>query len=245
MAGSESIISTVVYAFQQSDPVARTVVFILLILSGYAWTVMLEKGLALRNLRRRNNRFHEDFISLKNAQQMNWLIRQHSGPLAEVADTGRAERLEQVGVSIRRANQTAQVPELAETPTEGQAESVRDRMARHISRHIRPLEDRLNVLGTIVSISPFLGLLGTVWGVMRAFTGMAVAGSTDIQVMAPGVSGALLTTVVGLLVAIPAVVGYNLLTQAVQQQVREMDDFVEDFMYLLRNTSETTTVGNE
>ena len=78
--------------------------------------------------------------------------------------------------------------------------------------------------------APFFGLLGTVWGVMGSFAGMAEKGSANIAAIAPGISGALLTTVAGLLVAIPSLIGFNLLANKVRKIVNEMDGFVDNFM---------------
>ena len=87
---------------------------------------------------------------------------------------------------------------------------------------------------TAVSISPFLGLFGTVWGIMLAFTEMAMAGKPDIQTLAPGVSGALLTTVLGLLVAIPSLIGYNAIAFYIKQLTVYMDNQVEEFANKLK-----------
>ena len=97
----------------------------------------------------------------------------------------------------------------------------------------------MGLLGTIVSISPFLGLLGTVWGVMLAFIGMAQKGRPDIGVIAPGVSGALLTTVVGLVVAIPSVIGNNFILSDVEKTTVEMGNFVENFIALVKLEEKT------
>jgi len=118
---------------------------------------------------------------------------------------------------------------------------VRSSLERAVSVKIDVLENRLGLLGTTVTVSPFLGLLGTVWGVMMAFAGMAQAGRPDIGAMAPGVSGALLTTVVGLVVAIPSVIGFNLLTSSTKQTITDMDNFVDDFVSLLRLRSSQIT----
>ena len=85
-------------------------------------------------------------------------------------------------------------------------------MESQISKEITSLESGVSFLATVVSVCPFLGLFGTVWGVMLSFVGMAQAGSADIAAMAPGIASALLTTVVGLVVAIPSVIGYNMIT---------------------------------
>jgi hypothetical protein len=89
--------------------------------------------------------------------------------------------------------------------------SVRSAMEREVGEQALRLEDRMTVLATAVSGAPFLGLLGTVWGVMDTFSGIAIANHASLAAMAPGVSGALITTVTGLLVAIPAMFGYNYL----------------------------------
>jgi biopolymer transport protein ExbB/TolQ len=86
-----------------------------------------------------------------------------------------------------------------------------------------------------VSASPFLGLLGTVWGVMEAFGGMAASGSAMLSAVAPGISGALLTTVVGLLVALPSAIGYNLLTNKIRRISVQMDNFAQEFISETQN----------
>ena len=101
-------------------------------------------------------------------------------------------------------------------------------MEESVSDQIVILEDKLILLMTAVSISPFLGLFGTVWGIMLAFTEMAIQGKPDVATLAPGISGALLTTVLGLVVAIPSLVGYNYITFYIKQITVFMDNFVEE-----------------
>ena len=99
--------------------------------------------------------------------------------------------------------------------------------ARSAKRHSE-LESQMILLATAVSGSPFLGLLGTVWGVMDTFTDVAVAGSPNLATMAPGVSGALITTVTALCVAIPAMFGYNFLVTSIRGMIVEMDNFAAE-----------------
>jgi biopolymer transport protein TolQ len=87
----------------------------------------------------------------------------------------------------------------------------------------------MGLLATAVTAAPFLGLLGTVWGVMDAFKAMAASGTVTLSEVAPGISGALLTTVVGLLVALPSLIGYNLLTNQMKRICLAMDNFAEEF----------------
>ena len=106
--------------------------------------------------------------------------------------------------------------------------SVRAAMERAVGEESLKLESNLILLATAVSGAPFLGLLGTVWGVMDAFSGIAMAGQASLAAMAPGVSGALITTVVGLLVAIPAMFGYNFLTTSIRSQNIQMENFAAE-----------------
>ena len=111
---------------------------------------------------------------------------------------------------------------------------VRASLEQAVADQILELERKMIFLATAITISPFLGLFGTVWGIMLAFTDLAIMGKADIQTLAPGVSGALLTTVLGLLVAIPSVVGYNIITSLIKATIVQMDNFVEEFLVKLK-----------
>ena len=118
----------------------------------------------------------------------------------------------------------------SERLTSEELDAIRTVLERAVSEQILELEHKIGVLATAVSVSPFFGLFGTVWGVMMAFCGVAQKGKADIGALAPGVSGALLTTVVGLAVAIPSLIGYNLLAVTIRKITIYMDNFVEEFM---------------
>jgi biopolymer transport protein ExbB/TolQ len=106
--------------------------------------------------------------------------------------------------------------------------SARSAMERTVGEEMLKLESQLILLATAVSGAPFLGLLGTVWGVMDAFSGIAMAGRADLAAMAPGVSGSLITTVIALLVAIPAMFGYNFLVTTLKSMTVEMENFAAE-----------------
>ncbi len=109
-----------------------------------------------------------------------------------------------------------------------QMRGVQSAMERAVGESSLRLESRMILLATAVSGAPFLGLLGTVWGVMDTFSGVAAAGSANLAAMAPGVSAALITTVTGLLVAIPAMFGYNFLVTSIRGMILEMDNFAAE-----------------
>jgi biopolymer transport protein ExbB/TolQ len=105
---------------------------------------------------------------------------------------------------------------------------VQTAMERAVGENALRLESQMILLATAVSGAPFLGLLGTVWGVMDTFSGVATSGSANLTAMAPGVSAALITTVTGLLVAIPAMFGYNFLVTTIRGMIVELDNFAAE-----------------
>lgn len=109
-----------------------------------------------------------------------------------------------------------------------QMRAVSSAMERAVGENALKLESQMILLATAVSGAPFLGLLGTVWGVMDTFSGVAEAGSANLAAMAPGVSAALITTVTGLLVAIPAMFGYNFLVTSIKSMIVQMDNFAAE-----------------
>jgi len=118
--------------------------------------------------------------------------------------------------------------EIAERITPAQMRVVTTAMERAVGESALRLEGQMILLATAVSGAPFLGLLGTVWGVMDTFSGVAIAGSANLTAMAPGVSGALITTVTGLLVAIPAMFGYNFLVTSIRSLIVQNDNFAAE-----------------
>ena len=116
-----------------------------------------------------------------------------------------------------------------------QMRSVTAAMERAVGESALNLESKMIILSTAVSGAPFVGLLGTVWGVMDAFGGIAASGSASLAAMAPGVSGALITTVTGLLVAIPAMFGLNFLVTSVQAMIVYCDNFAAELSSALEH----------
>ena len=150
-------------------------------------------------------------------------MRRLSGPYAEILRDA-ASALEQSG-----AQNAASADDKNSAMT-----FVDNALQRSLSRQLMKYESRMILLGTVISGAPFLGLLGTVWGVMDSFGSMSAQASVTLQQLAPGVAGALLTTVAGLCVAIPAVIGYNYLTS----QSRELMTDTENFASLLSDIIE-------
>ena len=112
--------------------------------------------------------------------------------------------------------------------SDDELEVMRSAMNLAVEDQLVILEKRTMILATAVSGSPFLGLFGTVWGITVAFTQLAQAGKADVQTLAPGVSGALLTTVIALLVALPSMVGSNIITSYIKNFTVHLDNFVDE-----------------
>lgn len=200
--------------FGQSNFAGKVIILILIAFSIVAWTLMLGKHMDLSKLRSQNLRYERalskeaHLIALdperpgKGAGPYYNIVREALEAFhrygGDFADTHRS--------SLRMGH-------------------VENALQRSVAEQIIRYESKMVMLGSIVTGAPFLGLLGTVWGVMDAFGGMAGAGSASLQALAPGVSGALLTTVAGLIVAIPSVFGYNYLLQNTKIAVVELENF--------------------
>ncbi len=219
-----------VFAFGKSDIVGQVIVVLLFFGSILTWTIMVEKALGLRRAKRSSLDFIRMFRDENNILKLLVRAEKNKGPVANVYQHGAAELLEFYEVTAEFADQygSSKYPEKKLSTAE--IETVRSSIERAVADQILQIEDKIGLLATAVSVAPFFGLFGTVWGVMVAFCGMASQGRADISAIAPGVSGALLTTVVGLLVAIPSLIGYNLLTNTIRQITVYMDNFVEEFM---------------
>ncbi|MDD5697447.1 MAG: MotA/TolQ/ExbB proton channel family protein [Victivallaceae bacterium] len=219
------------YAFSHSDIVGQAIVVLLLFGSILTWTIMLDKGLALH----RAIKLSEYLIAItRDCRTIFSLYRDakdNPSPIAQVYMAGIGKLMEFKSLSpeqaaIMQTQRTAPQVKL----THAQIDAIQTALEREVADQIMILEKRIGVLGTAVSVSPFFGLFGTVWGIMIAFTGIASKGNANIDALAPGVSGALLTTVVGLVVAIPSLIGYNLLTVTIRKLTVYMDNFTEEFI---------------
>ncbi len=198
--------------FLLSNWAGKGIIVLLGIGSIVAWTVMIAKGVELARVRSANLRLEK---SIQRGQPLIDLdlttLQSRKSPYATlvVAAVQAFFRWEQTGTndSKKRLNQ------------------VENALQRVISRETVAYEAKMVMLATIVTGAPFLGLLGTVWGVMDSFGGVALAGSATLKSLAPGVSGALLTTVAGLGVAIPSVFGYNYLLSRIRRLTMELENF--------------------
>src|SRR5437764_9779998 len=218
-----------VFAFEHSTVAGKVVLVTLAIGSIFSWSVMITKMRVIRFARKQTVRFLEAFR--QDRQPMRLFERNARFPGAPLFNVYRAGCEEMAFQMLG----SAEVDETfrarlgtADKISPAQMNAVSAAMERAVGETALELESQMILLATAVSGSPFLGLLGTVWGVMDTFTDVAVAGSPNLTTMAPGVSGALITTVTALCVAIPAMFGYNFLVTSIRGMIVEMDNFAAE-----------------
>jgi biopolymer transport protein ExbB/TolQ len=221
--------SGLVYAFFESTIEGKAVLLALFLGSIFSWAVMVTKLRVLNFARRQSERFsalfHRDRLPLRIYEQG---VRFEGSPLYEIYKAGCGELCFQMLGSMEVDETFRARLESAEKITPAQMRAVVVAMERAVGEAGLKLESQMIILSTAVSGAPFLGLLGTVWGVMDAFSGIAKSGSANLAAMAPGVSGALITTVVALLVAIPAMFGYNFLITSLRAAIVESENFAAE-----------------
>ncbi|MFA5257820.1 MAG: MotA/TolQ/ExbB proton channel family protein [Opitutales bacterium] len=200
-------VGSVLSAFADSNFAGQLIVILLVAFSVVAWTVMLGKYNELKRMRNDNLRFERYLAQLASVMSAQRNVR---GPYATLS----REALE----AYDRAAGAGSLPQT-------RVGLVDNALQRAVGECVMRYESKMVWLASIVTGAPFFGLLGTVWGVMDAFGAIATEKTATIQMLAPGVSGALLTTVAGLLVAIPSVFGYNYLLSQTKLMVTELENF--------------------
>jgi biopolymer transport protein TolQ len=206
--------SALSFAISQANLAGKLILLLLLFGSVFAWYVMVNKISQIRDAAANSDRFlarlrkETSFVELFNNRKNSW----PASPILTLYETG-----------CKKLQESSSSPAL-------RVEQLKGELERTVGEQSVNLESQVSLLGTVVSAAPFLGLLGTVWGVMDAFTGVANAGTASIGALAPGVSGALITTVGGLVVAIPSMIGYNYLLTKIRHLTVMMDNFASEFV---------------
>src|SRR5947209_5268629 len=207
-----------------SGPVVRAVLVILLVFSVGCWGIALAKSVEMRRARRQSERFIEIFWDAKNLAAIQAaIVDLKESPVAQVFRGGYQEL--QRFTKAKRGN-----PGGEDEGEFGGIENVQRAMVRARTQQVTRLERGLTFLATTASTAPFIGLFGTVWGIMTAFRGLSVTTSSSIQAVAPGIAEALVATAVGLAAAIPAVMMHNRFARQVRVLTAEMDTFASEFL---------------
>jgi biopolymer transport protein TolQ len=204
---------------EQTSGVARVILGLLLFLSIFSWALILQKWYQLGGLDRKISLFLQMFRAgggLPNPRT----LRAGTGrvPLIAVYDAGYSELQAQLDGANQRGGKVKN------------ASAVGVEMQVAAGDEVRRLEKGMSTLATIASVSPFIGLFGTVWGVMDAFSGLGDAGTASLRAVAPGIAEALITTAAGLFAAIPALIAYNHYLHNIRGVASRMSDFASEFV---------------
>lgn len=229
LGGSAADLDFSVWAlFLRADPIVKGVIILLMAASVWCWAIIIEKVLGLRRLNARSTEFEQSFWSGNSLDELyDRIANQPRDPMSAVF--------------------VAAMREWRRTPQRGTAEpearvGIGDRIDRvmqiTLAREMDRVEKNMTFLATTGSTSPFIGLFGTVWGIMNSFQSIAISKNTSLAVVAPGIAEALFATALGLLAAIPAVVAYNKLTKDLDRYASRLDSFAGEFSAILSREME-------
>jgi biopolymer transport protein TolQ len=209
------------YLVSHGSALTYTVLGILLIASVFSWTITFSKLSSFGSARKSDRRFLRAFRKATGLEAVMVASEQYRpSPLVAVFDYGYQEVSRQVKSRGNIANRDA----------------ITRSLQLGVSEQMSRLEHNLDKLATIASVSPFIGLLGTVIGIIRAFNGLGSAGSTSLTAVGPGIADALIATAVGLFAAIPAAIFYNHFGHALREMGDRMDDFSLEFLNLIERS---------
>jgi biopolymer transport protein TolQ len=208
--------------FLSAGPVVKAVMAILIVASVWSWAIIIDKSLLFGRLKSKSRRFEDAFWSGRPLDELHRKMSDRTDhPMARVFDAGMTE-----WARGKDAGRT-------EALVAGAKERIDKVMNVAVARELELAERHLGVLATIGSAAPFVGLLGTVWGIMTSFQAIAVTKDTNLAVVAPGIAEALFATALGLVAAIPAVVGYNRYSAALNSFAVRLQGFADEFSAIL------------
>ena len=213
------------FAFEKATPEGKTTICVLATLSMFSWTILITKLRQLIIARSAAKKFFAAYASTRDPMDIQKRGETFDGaPAYQLYERGAEElayQLKNHPVVLKEANGTKISP--------ASYAAIKVVLEEAAAAEAMSLEKGMIVLSTAVAGGPFIGLLGTVWGVMETFAGIARANQASLTAMAPGVAGALIATVVGLLVAIPAMFGYNFMVTTIRNITQELDGFAARF----------------
>ena len=201
--------------FLQADIIVKLVMIGLLIASIWTWAIIIAQWMKLRRVTRASDLYERDFWKADDVDAFQEANRSSDLPISKVVQAGLVE--------WRRSTKVKMIDR------EGTRARLATAMGAAIAAEIDRLSDRLNILATVGSVAPFVGLFGTVWGIMRSFTAIAAEQNSSLAVVAPGIAEALFATALGLFAAIPAVVAYNRVSHSMNRMEARVNRFADGF----------------
>jgi biopolymer transport protein TolQ len=210
--------------FSQADTIVKIVMLMLMFASVWSWAIILDKRMALKRLNKRANRFEDAFWSGEPLDKLYQRVKKgKQDPVIRTFAAGMEEWQNGVsgGMPVRDSIQASL------------RQRVERAMAVTINREMNSLERGMTFLANVGSTATFVGLFGTVWGIMHSFTSIASTQNTSLAVVAPGIAEALAATALGLVAAIPAVLAYNKFSSDLRRYADRLDAFVSEFSTIL------------
>ena len=203
--------------FLRADFVVKSVIIILLAASVYSWALIFEKYKVFKKIYKSTEEFEQDFINSKSVRTLYEKVNQDTeDPMTIVF---------RCGVKYLTENKS-QSPNIL-------TEKIKSVMDVAIDKEVEKYENKLTFLATVGSVAPFVGLFGTVWGIMNSFQSIAISRNTSLAIVAPGIAEALFATALGLLAAIPAVVAYNKFISNSRKYTQKLENFTQTFISII------------
>lgn len=207
-----------------AGPVAKLVLLFLLGASVFCWTIIFTKWRTLKRACHENAEFLNTFWQCKTIDEvLDRSDRYHGSPVAAVFKSGVKEYKKVSSEELNGAES-------------GKTENIQRALARATNSEIASLEKHISWLATTASAAPFIGLFGTVWGIMGSFQSIGASGSANLAVVAPGISEALITTATGIAAAIPAVIAYNHFAGQIKRISVDIECFSQDFVNIIQRS---------
>jgi len=213
--------------------VVQAVVLILLLVSVFSWAAIFRKILSLSRVKNLNDEFEREFWSGKSLNELFAAATQNAkltGPMERIFASGMREYQK---LRERRISDSGLL-----------MDGARRAMRASLQREMDEIESNLSMLASVGSVSPYIGLFGTVWGIMHAFTGLAALQQVTLAKVAPGIAEALVATAIGLFAAIPAVLAFNRFSRDIDRVDNKLETFIEEFSNILqRNVGTQVAAG--
>ena len=206
----------------QADIIVQAVMLLLLIASLWSWAIIFDKIGRYRRVQEKADTFEDEFWSGKSLEELNERVRGRADHPMALLFVAAMREWERSAEGARKATSGARLQE-----------RITQVMRVTLNREVERLEKYLGFLATVGSTAPFVGLFGTVWGIMNSFQSIARSSDTSLAVVAPGIAEALFATALGLLAAIPAVVAYNKFSSDMARYANRLEGFVDEFTAIL------------
>ena len=207
---------SIIKLFIRADFVVKSVIVVLIAASIFSWALIVDKYKLFKKINLSSDEFEQKFWKSKSAESFyNNIPANSNDPLANIFKAGMGEMLKS---KTRSSNQSERVSRILEVSTE---------------REMLTIEKYFTFLATVGSTAPFIGLFGTVWGIMNSFQSIAISRNTSLAIVAPGIAEALFATALGLLAAVPAVVAYNKFNSDAKKYLQKIENFSKRFLSII------------